>query len=210
MLTGMPISISLGLTVLTFLFTMTTVPIESVGLKLFSGLDNFSIAFDPVLHSHRLVFDPRRCRPSRMINFTTAMVGHWPRRPRPLHQRRRLRAVRGDLGLERRHRRRDRLDHDAGDGRARLSAPVRRRRDHDLGRARHPGAALDHPGAVRRVDQLVGRRAVHGRHHSGPDPGGPAGHGHVVHRLAQRLPAHAASSPGRERLAPRSTTASGA
>jgi hypothetical protein len=33
MLTGMPISISLGLTVLTFLFTMTDVPIESVALK---------------------------------------------------------------------------------------------------------------------------------------------------------------------------------
>ena len=32
MLTGMPISISLGLTVLTFLFTMTDVPIESVAL----------------------------------------------------------------------------------------------------------------------------------------------------------------------------------
>ena len=35
MLTGMPISISLGLTVLTFLFTMTQVPLESVALKLF-------------------------------------------------------------------------------------------------------------------------------------------------------------------------------
>ena len=33
MLTGMPISISLGLTVLTFLFTMTQVPLESVALK---------------------------------------------------------------------------------------------------------------------------------------------------------------------------------
>ena len=30
MLTGMPISIALGLTVLTFLFTMTDVPIEAV------------------------------------------------------------------------------------------------------------------------------------------------------------------------------------
>jgi C4-dicarboxylate transporter DctM subunit len=30
MLTGMPISIALGLTVLTFLFTMTQVPIEAV------------------------------------------------------------------------------------------------------------------------------------------------------------------------------------
>ena len=47
MLTGMPISISLGLTVLTFLFTMTEVPIESVGLKLFSGLDNFGIMAIP-------------------------------------------------------------------------------------------------------------------------------------------------------------------
>jgi len=40
MLTGMPISISLGLTVLTFLFTMTSVPIESVALKLFTGIEN--------------------------------------------------------------------------------------------------------------------------------------------------------------------------
>ena len=41
MLTGMPISISLGLTVLTFLFTMTEVPIESVALKLFTGIEKF-------------------------------------------------------------------------------------------------------------------------------------------------------------------------
>ena len=41
MLTGMPISISLGLTVLTFLFTMTDVPIESVALKLFTGIEKF-------------------------------------------------------------------------------------------------------------------------------------------------------------------------
>ena len=47
MLTGMPISIALGLTVLTFLFTLTQVPIESVGLKLFSGLDNFGIMAIP-------------------------------------------------------------------------------------------------------------------------------------------------------------------
>ncbi len=47
MLTGMPVSISLGLTVLMFLFTMTQVPIESVGLKLFSGLDNFGIMAIP-------------------------------------------------------------------------------------------------------------------------------------------------------------------
>ena len=43
MLTGMPISISLGLTVLTFLFTMTQVPLESVALKLFTGIEKFEI-----------------------------------------------------------------------------------------------------------------------------------------------------------------------
>ena len=77
MLTGMPISISLGLTVLTFLFTMTEVPIESVGLKLFTGLDNFSIMAIPffILTGSFLT---RGGVARRMINFTTAMVGHWP------------------------------------------------------------------------------------------------------------------------------------
>src|SRR5215510_4320172 len=37
MLTGMPVSIALGLTVLSFLFVMTSVPIEAVALKLFTG-----------------------------------------------------------------------------------------------------------------------------------------------------------------------------
>ena len=60
MLTGMPISISLGLTVLTFLFTMTEVPIESVGLKLFSGPRQFRHHGDPVLHPGRHLPDPRR------------------------------------------------------------------------------------------------------------------------------------------------------
>ena len=41
MLTGMPISISLGLTVLSFLFMLTHVPIESVALKLFTGSEKF-------------------------------------------------------------------------------------------------------------------------------------------------------------------------
>ena len=39
MLTGMPISIALGLTVLTVIYTMTNVPTESVALKLFTGID---------------------------------------------------------------------------------------------------------------------------------------------------------------------------
>jgi C4-dicarboxylate transporter, DctM subunit len=77
MLTGMPISISLGLTVLAFLFTMTQVPIESVGLKLFSGLDNFGIMAIPffILAGSFLT---RGGVARRMIHFTTSLVGHWP------------------------------------------------------------------------------------------------------------------------------------
>src|ERR1019366_1406035 len=38
MLTGIPISIALGLTVLMFLFLLTHVPVEAVALKLFTGI----------------------------------------------------------------------------------------------------------------------------------------------------------------------------
>jgi C4-dicarboxylate transporter DctM subunit len=76
MLTGMPISISLGLTVLTYLFTMTTVPIESVALKLFTGIENFEIMAIPffILAGNFLTHGGVA---RRMINFATAMVGHW-------------------------------------------------------------------------------------------------------------------------------------
>jgi C4-dicarboxylate transporter DctM subunit len=77
MLTGMPVSISLGLTVLTFLFTMTEVPIESVGLKLFSGLDNFGIMAIPFFILAG-TFLTRGGVARRMIAFTTSLVGHLP------------------------------------------------------------------------------------------------------------------------------------
>jgi C4-dicarboxylate transporter DctM subunit len=73
----MPISISLGLTVLTFLFTMTQVPIESVGLKLFTGLDNFQIMAIPFFILAG-TFLTRGGVARRMIAFTVSMVGHWP------------------------------------------------------------------------------------------------------------------------------------
>jgi C4-dicarboxylate transporter DctM subunit len=76
MLTGMPISISLGLTVLTYLFTMTTVPIESVALKLFTGLERFEIMAIPffILAGSFLTHGGVA---RRMIKFASAMVGHW-------------------------------------------------------------------------------------------------------------------------------------
>ncbi|MGE5475571.1 MAG: TRAP transporter large permease [Bacteroidales bacterium] len=76
MLTGMPISISLGLTVLTFLFTMTQVPVQSVALKLFTGIEKFEIMAIPffILAGNFLTHGGVA---RRMINFASAMVGHW-------------------------------------------------------------------------------------------------------------------------------------
>ncbi|HTH78781.1 MAG TPA: TRAP transporter large permease subunit [Ramlibacter sp.] len=76
MLTGMPISISLGLTVLTYLFTMTHVPIESVALKLFTGIEKFEIMAIPffILAGNFLTHGGVA---RRMINFASSMVGHW-------------------------------------------------------------------------------------------------------------------------------------
>ncbi len=76
MLTGMPISIALGLTVLTFLFTMTSVPIEAVALKLFTGIEKFEIMAIPffILAGNFLTHGGVA---RRMIHFASSMVGHW-------------------------------------------------------------------------------------------------------------------------------------
>ncbi|MBC7480638.1 MAG: TRAP transporter large permease subunit [Rhizobacter sp.] len=76
MLTGMPISISLGLTVLTFLFTMTDVPIQSVALKLFTGIEKFEIMAIPffILAGNLLTHGGVA---KRMIRFATSMLGHF-------------------------------------------------------------------------------------------------------------------------------------
>jgi C4-dicarboxylate transporter DctM subunit len=77
MLTGMPISIALGLTVLTFLFFFTSVPIESVALKLFTGIEKFEIMAIPffILAGNFLTHGGVA---RRMIGFARTMIGHWP------------------------------------------------------------------------------------------------------------------------------------
>jgi C4-dicarboxylate transporter DctM subunit len=77
LLTGMPVSIALGLTVLTFLFTMTHVPLAAVALKLFTGIEKFEIMCVPffILAGNFLTHGGVA---KRMIRFATAMVGHWP------------------------------------------------------------------------------------------------------------------------------------
>lgn len=75
MLTGMPVSISLGLTVLVFLFGFTNVPIESVALKLFTGIEKFEIMAIPffILAGNFLTHGGVA---RRMIAFATSVVGH--------------------------------------------------------------------------------------------------------------------------------------
>src|SRR3954471_12396863 len=181
MLTGMPISIALGLTVLTFLFTLTQVPIESVALKLFTGIENFSIMAIPffILAGNFLSHGGVA---KRMIAFTTSLVGHWP----------------GGLGL-------------AGVaacalfaavsgssvapvvaiGSIILPAPLRCRHHHDVGRPRHPGAALDHPRPLRGVDEQLDRQPVPGGRRPGHRPLRAARRGDPRDRVAPRLSAHA-------------------
>ena len=156
MLTGMPISISLGLTVLTFLFTMTDVPIESVALKLFTGIEKFEIMAIPffILAGNFLTHGGVA---RRMINFATSLVGHW-------HGGLALggvvacalfAAVSGSSPAT-----------VVAIGSIILPAMVRqgypealrRRRDHHLGRARHPDAAVDRDGDLRGVHQHLGRQ----------------------------------------------------
>jgi C4-dicarboxylate transporter DctM subunit len=76
MLTGMPISIALGLTVLSFMYTLTEVSLDSVAMKLFTGIENFEIMAIPffILAGNFLTHGGVA---RRMINFATSMVGHW-------------------------------------------------------------------------------------------------------------------------------------
>jgi len=75
-MTGMPISIALGLSVLTFMFTMTSVPIVAVSLKLFTGIEKFEIMSIPffILAGNFLTHGGVA---KRMIHFASTMVGHW-------------------------------------------------------------------------------------------------------------------------------------
>jgi len=76
MLTGIPVSIALGLTVLMFMFLLTEVPLEAVALKLFTGIEKFEIMAIPffILAGNFLTHGGVA---KRMINFATSLVGHW-------------------------------------------------------------------------------------------------------------------------------------
>lgn len=76
LLTGMPVSIALGLTVFSFLFGFTDIPMDSIALKLFTGIEKFEIMAIPffILAGNFLTHGGVA---RRMIRFASSMVGHW-------------------------------------------------------------------------------------------------------------------------------------
>jgi C4-dicarboxylate transporter, DctM subunit len=76
LITGMPVSIALGLTVFTFLFAFSDVPMDAIALKLFTGIEKFEIMAIPffILAGNFLTHGGVA---RRMIRFASSMVGHW-------------------------------------------------------------------------------------------------------------------------------------
>ncbi|MCT8329092.1 TRAP transporter large permease [Albidovulum sediminis] len=76
LVTGMPVSIALGLTVFTFLFGFSDVPMDAIALKLFTGIEKFEIMAIPffILAGNFLTHGGVA---RRMIRFASSMVGHW-------------------------------------------------------------------------------------------------------------------------------------
>ena len=76
MATGMPISIALGLSVLTYLLVLSSVDPKMVGLKLFTSIDRFEIMAIPFfILAGNILTSGGVAR--RMIDFATSMIGHW-------------------------------------------------------------------------------------------------------------------------------------
>src|SRR3974377_698576 len=76
MASGMPISIALGLSVLTYLFILSSVDPKLVGSTLFTSIAPFEIMAIPffILAGNFLTSGGVA---RRMIDFATSMIGHW-------------------------------------------------------------------------------------------------------------------------------------
>jgi C4-dicarboxylate transporter DctM subunit len=76
LLTGMPISIALGMVVLSFLFFFSSIPVEIVSQRLFTGLDQFALMAIPffILAGAFLTHGGVAARITRLA---TAIVGHF-------------------------------------------------------------------------------------------------------------------------------------
>ncbi len=189
MLTGMPISISLGLTVLTYMFTMTAGADHGRRAQALHRHREVRDHGDPVLHPRRQFPHPRRR--GAADDQLRDVDGRPLVRRAGARGRDGLRAVCGRLRLVAGHRGRDRLDHPAGHGQAGLPQVVRRGRHHHVRGARHPDSAVDRDGDVLGRDQHVGRPAVHGRRHPRNRPRDDARPHDVAPRAEEQLPAPA-------------------
>jgi C4-dicarboxylate transporter, DctM subunit len=74
LLTGMPISIALGMSVLTFLYVFSTIPVEIVSQRLFTGLDQFAIMAIPFFILAGALLTSGGVA-ARIVNFATTLVG---------------------------------------------------------------------------------------------------------------------------------------
>lgn len=75
--TGMPVSIALGLSVLVFLFTFSTIPLEIVSQRLFTGLDQFPLMAIPLFILSG-TFLTAGGAAKRIVKFAVTLVGHLP------------------------------------------------------------------------------------------------------------------------------------
>jgi C4-dicarboxylate transporter, DctM subunit len=76
LLTGMPISIALGMSVLAFLFFFSNIPIEIVSQRLFTGLDQFAIMAIPFFILAGAFLTSGGVA-HRIVKFATTLVGHF-------------------------------------------------------------------------------------------------------------------------------------
>jgi len=74
LLTGMPISIALGMSVLVFLYAFSTIPVEIVSQRLFTGLDQFAIMAIPFFILAGAFLTSGGVA-ARIVNFATTLVG---------------------------------------------------------------------------------------------------------------------------------------
>lgn len=74
LLTGTPISIALGMAVLVFLFTVSSIPVEIISQKLFTGLDSFAIMAIPFFILSGTFLTTGGVA-ARIVRFATALVG---------------------------------------------------------------------------------------------------------------------------------------
>ena len=126
-------------------------PIESVALKLFTGIEKFEIMAIPffILAGNFLTHGGVAQADDQLRDLAGRPLARRARARRRAGLRALRRGVRVVAGDGRRHR----LDPAAGDGPRGFSQALRRRRHHDLGRARHPDPAVDRDGDVLGLDQ---------------------------------------------------------